>query len=80
MDKELKATKDENGQVTFAAAVYFDEEMTVNDKMEALKNAAYSTTGKARADAVMYLKRLTAELDNEFMRSVLSTDFNLMTL
>lgn len=68
MKKELEATADKNGQVTFAAAVFHDDELSVEQKEYWLKEIGYSSTGEVRADAVMYLMRLTEPLESEFIR------------
>jgi hypothetical protein len=68
MEKELAKTQDESGQVTFAAAVYFDREMSIAEKEYWLKECAYSSFGEIRADAIMYLRKLSQPLESEFIR------------
>lgn len=68
MKPELEKLKDENGQVPFYAAVYFDDETTVADKRFWLEHCAKELTGAEQKEAQKYLDRFTAELGNEFQR------------
>lgn len=68
MNEALEATANENGQVTFASAVYHDEELPIDTKTELLENAVLTLTGDYRRDAENYLAKLRQELTNEFYR------------
>jgi hypothetical protein len=68
MKKELAETKDEYGKVTFAAAVYHDEELTMERKRELLTECVMTLKGRECADAENYLARLNQQLESEFRR------------